>query len=711
MKAAHLGCVLTTALLLTCTTALARGSQYEDPEYRDSQYQDSQDEAADDQDSQYQAPLDDAVTSPDTRYAPQHTPSEVHGTLKAKAADASFRFCNDPNYVLYTHERPYCSFATTAQEVCPELLTACARPEADDRDDFGMSGSFGQSGKKRGGKMRPEGEDEPPEDEPTTLTLPAALVGLFRVVFWLLVAALVLAIAYLLVGAWTKSARDKKDEDDADDPGSAEPREPSLRPRVVESDVARLLARAKAQAQQGRHDAAVDDLYAALLRHLEGEQLLVLQRHRTNGDYVRALREHPAWQGLLRECGRDVERAQFGKRGADATTFERLLSRIEPVLSHALVLLFLALTCLTQQSCSGGDDSSGHHKPWGVLGDTSPRGLALFRSLLEDDGYTVRHRIRKASALDDETGMLVVYDDTSLEDEDWQALQRWVQRGHELWLLGDPEAAEYFGGKGAETNCAPPIELDVAFPGERTVTDDDGTIRPLELTSISGTLAEQGDLVPLVSCAGGPMVSQRTLGDGVVTFFPDLTPLSNASLVSADNAIFVMSLVRAWPQTVEFAGGLTGAGADSPYEALLNAKLGPVLLQIALLMLMLYLARGIPFATLRDPPETGRRRFLDHLTALGRVFQRAGARQHALHHYSAWALGKLNDRVRPGQRMSIIELGALLAKRTGRPQSEVIETLAEAATARNQPEGPVSGDELKIQRRLEALVIETGGNK
>jgi hypothetical protein len=207
------------------------------------------------------------------------------------------------------------------------------------------------------------------------------------------------------------------------------------------------------------------------------------------------------------------------------------------------------------------------------------------------------------------------------------------------------------------------------------------------------------------------MVSQRSVGEGVVTFFADATPLTNAAFVSADNAVAVMGLVRAWPQVVEFAGGLTGAGADSPYEALVNAKLGPVLMQIALLMLVLYLARGIPFATLRDPPEAGRRCFLDHLSALGRVFQRAGARQHALHHYASWALGKLNDRVRPGQRMSIIELGTALSKRTGRPQAEVMETLAEAATARNQPGSPVSGDELKVQRQLERLVIETGGNK
>jgi hypothetical protein len=163
--------------------------------------------------------------------------------------------------------------------------------------------------------------------------------------------------------------------------------------------------------------------------------------------------------------------------------------------------------------------------------------------------------------------------------------------------------------------------------------------------------------------------------------------------------------------TVEFAGGLTGAGAESPYEALFNAKLGPLLLQIALLMFVWYLSRGIPFATLRDPKDTGRRRFLDHLAALGSVFQKANARQYALHHYAAWALSKLNERVRPGQRMSIIELGTALAKRTGRPQARVLEVLADAASAKNQVDGPPSGDELEVQKTLEAFIIETGGAK
>jgi hypothetical protein len=272
---------------------------------------------------------------------------------------------------------------------------------------------------------------------------------------------------------------------------------------VVESDVVRLLSRAKAHAQGGRYGSAVDDLYAALLRYLEGEQLLVLERHRTNGDYVRALGQHPDWQRLLSDCGGDVERAQFGKSSADATTFERLLIRIEPVVTRVATLMLIALTSLCQLCCNGEDDAAeGRNKHWGVLGDTSPSGLALLRVLLEEQGFEVRHRVRNAAALDEQTGMLVVYDDTSLEDEDWQALDRWVRAGHELWLAGDAEAAAHFGGQQSFMGCVPPIELTADYPGERTLTAADGSMRPLALTSISGTLTRAGPAQPIFDPEG-----------------------------------------------------------------------------------------------------------------------------------------------------------------------------------------------------------------
>lgn len=699
------------AAVIALSQAYAAHAQYPDSEYQQPEYQEPGYQEVEPRDDDEPESQDADYDAWDYAYQAPRTPAEIQRSVEDEVSTPKYRFCNDPEYVLHTRERPYCPLAKAAEPVCPEFDTACARPEQDDRGDWGMSGSFGGDGNKRGGRMREQPREREAREETPTWNLPEGLVGLFRILFWLVVAALGVAIISLLVSAWTKSARERRDEADAAPDEQPSGAERGAVPSVVESDVARLLARARAHAQAAHYGAAVDDLYAALLRHLEGEQLLVLQRHRTNGDYVRALREHPHWQRLLQECGRDVERAQFGTKEADATTFTRLLGRIEPVLTRAVVAALCVLGSLGPLGCSGEDERTSQERQWGALADTSPRGLALFRALLEEEGYEVRHRVRRVATLDEQTGMLVVYDDTSLEDEDWQALDRWVQQGHELWLAGDPEAAAHFGGKSSFVECAPPVQLEPAHPGERTRPATDGSERPLELSSVSGTLAPSERLEPLISCSSGPMVSRLSVGDGTVTFFADIAPLTNAALVSADNAVALLAMLQAWPKTVEFAGGLTGQGAESPYEALLNAKLGPVLLQIALLMLVWYLAHGIPFATLRDPPEAGRRRFLDHLVALGRVFQRAGARQHALHHYAAWALGRLNERVRPGQRMSIIELGTALAKRTGKPQSEVLETLAEAATARNQPDRPVSGDELKVQRRLEALVIEIGGNK
>jgi hypothetical protein len=187
--------------------------------------------------------------------------------------------------------------------------------------------------------------------------------------------------------------------------------------------------------------------------------------------------------------------------------------------------------------------------------------------------------------------------------------------------------------------------------------------------------------------------------------------LSNASLATADNALVFASLFPT-PDVLELAGGLTGAGTESPFQALGNAKLGLLLLELALLLLVFYWMRGIAFGRLQDRSAGSRRQFSEHVSTLGQVLARAKAGGHALANYAAWALERLHERIRPGTRMSVIQLSEAIARRTGKTQAEVLRVLAEAASAREAGTGTANTKvDLETLKALEALVLEAGGVK
>jgi hypothetical protein len=127
---------------------------------------------------------------------------------------------------------------------------------------------------------------------------------------------------------------------------------------------------------------------------------------------------------------------------------------------------------------------------------------------------------------------------------------------------------------------------------------------------------------------------------------------------------------------------------------------------------VLYWARGVIFGRPRTPIEITRHDFVDHIRALGQLYRRRKAKSHALATYSAWALERLFERVRPGTRMSVIELAEALAQRTGKDRRRVMQTLVEASSAKHRsPDAPPQPQDLKTLEELESLVIKTGGAK
>ncbi|MEA2700939.1 MAG: hypothetical protein QOI66_5210, partial [Myxococcales bacterium] len=168
--------------------------------------------------------------------------------LSRTLASRRYQFCGDPRFPLSADELVWCDQLPRAPDAraarCPQFLVACqAGPTAR--------------------RVRLE--------TPFKLSLPA-FGGLGRVLFWALAAA---AIAGLIVGlvrqAWGAPLRRRQQRDDETAALTPDSAAAEQQAKAVERDVDRLLARARAAAARGDYVAAVDDLYAALLRRLEGD--------------------------------------------------------------------------------------------------------------------------------------------------------------------------------------------------------------------------------------------------------------------------------------------------------------------------------------------------------------------------------------------------------------------------------------------------------
>ena len=88
-------------------------------------------------------------------------------------------------------------------------------------------------------------------------------------------------------------------------------------------------------------------------------------------------------------------------------------------------------------------------------------------------------------------------------------------------------------------------------------------------------------------------------------------------------------------------------------------------------------------------PQRSRRAFADHVQALGHVYQRAKASEHALGNFSAWAIERLRERYYKGTKSGLSPLAEAIAARTGRSETDVLRVLVEAQSAR-ETSGPPS---------------------
>ena len=572
-----------------------------------------------------------------------------------------------------------------------------------------------------------EKKPEPPPEEDRKIEIPGIVALLFKFLFFAVVAAIVGYVGYLIFKNVMKGRDKETPEDEADSPPAA-PGEPApVAPRgPIETDVDRLLNRARAEAQRGDYKQAIEDTYAALLRRLEGDGLVDLHPSRTNGDYVRKLRDRPDLKRAVRSIASDVETVQFGTEPPTPDLFETVWRKVMPLVGRATILLALLFGAWSVSACAPGGDAqtlaAGGKAPPG----TGPMDRGAVQRFLEKNDVKVELRRDDKTVDLDTKKAIVLLPDVSIDDEVWRRLLAFAKTeggtvivvGHRDFLARDLS-----------------IDFAVSSGGVDVLPSTDGPAAlygyHLMLPPAGALLEKPGTQVhPLLRRGDETYAAERRFpGGGRVVVFADDALFTNVALAAGDNAAYLAAWAKSLEvERLELWDAFTGAGAGTPFEAVAQAHLTPIVAQLLALVLLYIFYRGVRFGTPRDPKEASRRAFADHARALGATYARAKASRHAAGLYALWALDRLRERLQRNGRRGLVPLAEALSSRTGRPIGEVMGVLVEATGARDEvappssfrpSEGggfgarapaPTASDDFAIMRELDRFIASTRGN-
>jgi hypothetical protein len=616
-------------------------------------------------------------------------PHGVGPRLKASASEVALPFCRDTQHRLDPEERQLCAFAPAAAQRCPAFAAACA------------------------GQL-----PSPESDAPGWLRGVAAVLQMIGfVAFWALLLAAALILLWLVARLWRSSLPALAPPATGQGGGS-----PASEPELAEFERAfdAHLQRARALAAQGRFSEAVAEVQLGVVLRLDALGLILARRGRTNGDYLRDLAQQPELQAAFGALTRTTEAVQFGGRGLDQAGFERLLQQAGPLLAAlALVLALLALPLACQSAVpesgppeSGPHDSEAHDSqahgspaPAGALPSVlaqrcgiGAQGHSLFCALF-DSGAGVSQRFRpleRSSPIADDVSTIVVLPN-HLAEGAWATLQAWVEEGGVALLTTPVEGLDQrlgvsrsSSGCGAQAAVLPSSErATLVSPGPSLVGP---TLRALAICE-----------------TGEPYILQADWGDGRVIVLPVPELLSNASLVAGDNARLLVNLLDLPPGKVEIIGSLTRAALTSPFSAIAEAGLAPWLFQLLLLAAAFAAYRGTPFGRRAQAQAGSRRRFSEHVQALGQRWADQRASRSAFSAYAGYGLELLRERVPSAAGRSNADLARAIAQKTGRPDADVQSTLE---LTRRALEGASTGSEtkdLQALRDLGRLIEDLGG--
>ena len=611
---------------------------------------------------------------------PEVGPKPVPAIVREVLADKKFRFCHDPQFPLTSEEAELCPFVISSDPACPAFAEVCKR-----------------------------GTGATKLETPKTTTSRFKLPDLGAFPLYLLLAMLATALGLVLyalirnIRPWQKKPAEAEDAEEA-----VAVAEVTL-PQEVETDVERLLNRARAAAAAGDHARAIMELHAALLRRLEGAGLVAVHPSRTNGDYVRAVAgAKPQLAAPVRAIVTDVERVQYGHGSASADLFQALMARVQLVTLDKLMILVLAGTLLL-----GGGGCLGDRGGW----EYSPSGRVGVLRLLERAGRQVKERLTSLSRLKgDKVDAVVLLPGAELGDGDWSVLSDWVsEQGGALVLAGMPDKLpDWVGGKKADPKLGPALNVVGSSSFDRAHGPVDLPLPPsppLEVERDWERLLMRGKATENVYAA------RKEYGEGTILALADDRLFTNGALPFGDNARTLILLLSDTVR-VELVGELTGFVSPNPVASVVRGQLGPFMGQLALLALIFYLFRGVAFGRLREPPPPQRRSFVEHVEAVGEQYARARAARHVLAGYGHWVIERLRERVALPAGSGLIALADAVAVRTGKEPGEVMRLLMEVREV-PAPAAPGTQEEVNIHlaavRSLGELLVfrsqTNGGTK
>jgi hypothetical protein len=635
----------------------------------------------------------------------------VESAVRRALGGDKVKFCRDRRYPLVSDEKEWCRLVGDETPRCPAFAEACK-----------AGGTYpGSGGPPSEARQRAARGTERKESEQYTLALPH-FGGLGLLLLWVLLIGGLGALVWAIVrGSWRARSERGKDE--------AEPGEPEAMPMprssAVETDVERLLARARAAAARGEFGRALDDTYAALLRRFEGDGLIRLHPSRTNGDYVRDLRERPELKSELSDIARQVERVHFGAETPSSLRFETVFSRVLPLARKSLATFALALCLLSGASCRKVSRGA-----W----EDSPSGYSAVMRVLTEAGLEPRHRLEALTKLGPNEQVLVLLPGVEVGAGEWRALLGWANEGGVL-VVAAPEldlpAELGLRRVTAPTAQAEPLAVSEAFdevfqaakvvlPSQERLVVDQKEWSYLLLADRAGPYAVWLDW----SREEGPMAEDPDDdGDdddddgGTIVVLADGTLMTNAALVLGDNARFLVELLEGFGTKVDFADDTTGMAPATPMASVARSKLLPLLLQLAFFLTVFFLFKGALFGAAREPLVRTRRAFADHVRALGTQYGKARAGRHVLALYGAYAIERLRERVALGGKRGLIPVAEAVAQKSGRPVADVMRLLVEAQSAREAVPGrerrsaTAAAQDLAIVRGLSQLLREMGGTR
>jgi hypothetical protein len=626
--------------------------------------------------------------------APQVFPPDE--ALTRTLSSPRYRFCADPTYPLAPDEATWCKDLPLSPDPrslrCPTLARAC------------QAGATAQ---------------RLPELKPIHFSWLPSLHGLGQPLLWLLAAGALAALVAMLVRfGLGDQARRRPTRDDRKRAPGPDRSEAAAVAAEVERDVERLLARARAAATAGDFAAAVPDLYAALLRRLEGDGHLRIHRSATNGDYLRELQgKAPALVTVVRAVATDVEATQFGTAAPDQAVYQSMLARIAPLLSRAgLVMIGLLVLAL-----GGGACRPAPRPDWAA----SPSGTAAVAQFLTSAGLSTTTRLHSVTTLHDPKhgapSQIVLLPGAELGEAEWTALHDWLIHEESTLVLAT--------GPGV---ALPPWLASLVEP---VATGASGSVRstlPLVHSARSGavmsgqlpgaTWLRQGTPPGLVLVERGQhaYATEVFLGESLVVALADARLFTNQALVMADNADLLLALLLPGGGPVELVGEETGVVSPTPVASVARGRLAPFMAQLVAFLVLFLLMQGRAFGRLVERNVVQRRVFAEHVRAVGLQYARARAAAHALSAYAAWVLERLRERLPSGNTPGVGDLAASVSARTGRPLGEVARLLfsahrrddgSEGASGTTPPDDRsrrAAAADLAVMRDLHALLAETG---